>query len=52
MKTMTIPATASHEQRDILIARMIRHLAHIQRRVERLHKPAELRQDERDEPAC
>ena len=36
MKTITIPAAATRNQRDVLIARVIRHLARIQRKVERM----------------
>ena len=36
MKTITIPAAPTRNQRDVLIARIIRHLARIQRKVERM----------------
>jgi len=52
MKTITIPGTATRDQRDVLIARTLRHLARIQRRVERMRdgdKPGEKQQAK---PAC
>ena len=52
MKTITIPATATRDQRDVLIARTIRHLARIQRKVERMQAADEQRADKQAKPTC
>jgi hypothetical protein len=52
MKTITIPATATREQRDVLIARTLLHLARIQRKVARMRAADEQGKKHQAKPAC
>ena len=52
MKTITIPTAATRNQRDALIARVIRHLARIQRKVERMQAADEPSKGPQAKPAC
>jgi len=52
MKTITIPAAATRDQRDVLIARTLRHLARIQRKVERMQAADEPSKRPQAKPAC
>jgi hypothetical protein len=52
MKTITIPATSSRNQRDILIARTIRYIARMQRCIQRIKRAEQTATPNPDEPAC
>ena len=52
MKIITIPAAPTRNQRDVLIARIIRHLARIQRKVERMQAADEPSKGPQAKPAC
>ena len=51
MKTITSPASTARDQRDVLIARVIRHRARIQRKVERMQAADEPGKGQQATPA-
>lgn len=51
MKTITSPASTARDQRDVLIARVIRHRARIQRKVERMQAADEPGKGQQAKPA-
>jgi hypothetical protein len=52
MKTITIPANASRDQRDVLIARIIRQITRVQRRIARIQADDMRRDDDGKRPTC
>lgn len=52
MKTITIPANASRDQRDVLIARVIRQITRVQRRIARIQADDMRRDDDGKRPTC
>jgi len=52
MKTITIPAHASREQRDVLIARILRQIMRVQKTVARIQADDTAREHERRQSQC
>jgi hypothetical protein len=52
MKTITIPAHASREQRDVLIARILRQIMRVQKTVARIQADDTAREHELRQSQC